>query len=214
MRLELPIDDHRISFDDRRYLSVMYGEAHRKYHNAPHTGHVFGYINLIRKRYYDALRDTTVRDLFNVLVSAWHDIIYTIGAKDNEAQSALAFRNSSTAGGLPLDLVNDVCLAIQASADHCNSINDMMGSHIKVFLDADLYELSGPYEIFHHNALNILAEYNTKYSMEECLAGREAWYRSMLEKERIFWICTDRDDLVRANVERGLKEICKCKSSR
>lgn len=220
MKFESPLDNANIAFEDRRLLDILYNEAHRKYHNRPHPGHVRAYCERIRFLYANVLDKMPGSKAFNGIglslfydqVTAWHDAYYTIGRSDNEERSAVLFASSATADALPQQIATDVTAGIRASADHWNPLNDALPTHIKVFLDADLFELSTHYEVFHQNALNILDEYASHFPYEECVKGRETWYRSVLEKDRIFWICKDRDDLVRANIERALKEVCKCKS--
>ncbi|MNK44961.1 hypothetical protein D3C87_637050 [compost metagenome] len=218
MKFESPLDNANIAFEDRRLLDLLYNQSHRKYHNAPHPAHVRAYCERIRFLYANLLDKLPGSKAFNGIglglfydqVSAWHDAIYEIGKTDNEELSAQLFASSATAEALPQQIATDVAAAIRASANHWNPINEALPTHVKVFLDADLFELSTHYEIFHQNALNILAEYSSKFSYEECVKGREDWYRSILAKDRIFWICRDRDDLVRTNIKRALKEVCHC----
>lgn len=220
MKIESPLDSGNIAYEDRRLLDILYNQPQRRYHNAPHPAHVLAYCNRIRWLYKPAIdqlpKPTNPLNgmelgFFLTQVTAWHDAIYDIGATDNEFRSAELFASSVTAQALPQHVRDDVIAAIRASANHWMAINEVLPWHVLVFLDADIYELSTHYEIFHQNALNILAEYSSKFPMEECIAGREKWYRSLLEKESIYWICKERDDLVRRNIERALKEVCHCK---
>jgi predicted metal-dependent HD superfamily phosphohydrolase len=77
----------------------------------------------------------------------------------------------------------------------------------RVFLDADLYELGSFYEVFEHNYRNIVDEFLTVFTMSEIKQGRIAWYESMLARDRIFHISSDREERARANMVRHIEVL-------
>lgn len=198
--------DGKLAFEDQRLLRILYGQSHRAYHNESHANHVFAYMGVIKSRYANKLPDFCVKPGFRLNVSAWHDAYYDIGSQTNEMRSAQLYRDSVTAEAHTSEMRSEIAAAIDASANHWDPLNEALSPQSLVFLDADLYELGSHYEIFRHNALNIITEYSSLYDRDVVVSGRRQWYETLLDRDRIYWIATDRDDAVRQNVERALKD--------
>ena len=201
-----PLDSKYIAFEDRRHLNILYSQAHRAYHGLPHPSHVFEYMYVIKSKYSN-LPDFMFADkIFPTFITAWHDAYYDVGAKDNEVRSAQLWASSVTAAQYKQELVYEIYAGIEASANHWDPANEALSARIQVFLDADIYALGSHYDVFAHDGRNVIKEFSTHFDRDEVIAGRKAWYESILAKERIYWICRDREDQVRRNMERGLKE--------
>jgi predicted metal-dependent HD superfamily phosphohydrolase len=194
-------------FEDQRLLALRYSEPHRYYHNSEHAYNVYQYCMQINSEYdNDALSSFQIQ--FYKSCASWHDAVYNVGSKTNEIDSVELFLTSSTVNKLINPQIESISETILATFNHWDANNEHLGFMQKIFLDADIYELSAHWDIFQLNASNILKEFSTIYSPEEVLLGRKKWYESLLEKERVFWICENRDNLARKNLERGIKHCC------
>jgi len=192
--------------EDRRLLELRYSEPHRAYHDINHPEIVYGYCQEIWQSYFgnqDPLAKFPAE--FFQTACAWHDAIYVVGSKTNEEDSAALYERSSTARFQNPYAQRAVIDAIRASGDHWASKNAQLNNAIKVFLDADIFELSADWELFNHNSNMVMKEFCSKFTPQEVLEGRKKWFESLRDKTRIYWICTDRDDLARENIERGIK---------
>ena len=114
-------------------LSQRYGEEHRFYHNLDHIEHCLGEL--------DQAGDQ-VEDRDAVELAIWfHDLVYEIGAGDNEAQSAALFRQLALPA-LPDTLVDEVCELILATV-HTGPARDPAAA---CMVDIDLSSFGLPWE--------------------------------------------------------------------
>lgn len=191
---------------DQRQLEILYSQHHRDYHGIKHPEYVYYYSQELWEQY---AKNTTNVDptMFFADAASWHDSIYDIGAKDNEARSARAWRESRRAELQHEDYVREVADVIEGSANHWAASNEALPLKSKIFLDADLYELGASWEVFSDNTRRVVNEYTTRFALEEIIAGRLAWYRNVMEYPRIYWVATHLERKARLNIERAIKEM-------
>lgn len=202
---------------DQRLLELLY-DNNRVYHDAQHAALVYAYS---KELYWDYLtkiphfdssdifeaKQSDTFDEFFLQAAAWHDAMYDVSRTDNEEVSAQYFASSRSAEALYEWVVEDVTAAIRASANHWAEENDALPDHAKIFLDADLYELAAPWEVFEQNTLNVIAEYTRAFPIEEVLAGRKKWLKKVLELPKIYWYASHLDAPARKNIERALRDF-------
>ena len=114
---------------------ARYQEPHRHYHDLGHMVHV---LNTVEGMGEKAKSPTAVQ------LAAWfHDVIYEIGANDNEELSAQYVRNQLTPLGLPSDLIAETARLIRATVDNSAAPDDI---NCQMLLDADLssFGFEGP----------------------------------------------------------------------
>lgn len=193
----------KFPLEDRRLLEIKYAEKHRVYHNRPHPCYVYEYSLELWNRYGNN-RDC---NKFFQHTAAYHDFYYDVKAKDNEARSAQAYLASQVARERVEEFQQRVATTIIASSDHCALEHADLPLESRIFLDADLYELGSPYDLFAHNTQCIIDEFRSEYSDMVIFKGRLDWYRAMLYSPQIFWVATDREAKARENIRRGIEEM-------
>lgn len=178
-------------------IEQRHGEFHRHYHTLAHIAHCLTQI--------DTLDPTTPhRDAIELAI--WfHDVIFEIGAKDNEDRSRLFFREQST-GLLPESLISRVSGLIMATR-HSALEDDPTARYV---VDVDLSSFGLHWEAFLQNSMAL--------RMEEVLVEDEAYYTAkrnfmegLLARSRMFQ--TDHfyqthESTARANIARYLAEYC------
>lgn len=190
---------------DRRLLEIQYSEPHRDYHNIDHPQLVFNYCVELHQSL--AWKPSEYDTMFYADVAAWHDAVYQIGSKTNELDSSEMWRSSRRAERLTQEYVDDVASTINASASHCARCNGALTFNQKVFLDADLYELSGPWPVFQQNTNRVFNEFVTKFKRVDVCEGRLKWYESMLDTKQIYWLATHLEEKARENIQRAIEEM-------
>ncbi len=156
-------------------LNERYDESHRVYHSSAHIRHCLAEFDSI----HAALTQTS-RDIIEL--SIWfHDVIYEIGASDNEAQSARWF-SSMASGRLPADIIHAVSRCIlytthqELPADPCSLYT----------VDVDLSGLGQDWEGFAADGGKIRQE-NHHLDDEAFIDGQVAFLNQLLNRERIFY---------------------------
>jgi len=192
---------------DQRLLNILYTEPHRQYHDIDHPGHVYDYCIYLAEKSGIYGRARSIPVWYFQRVSSYHDAYYQIGDTSNETKSAQIWRDSEAASTLVADEVDHVSATIVSSANHWMASNEALPIEAKIFLDADILELSAPYGVFAHNARRVIEEYTSKYTREEVLRGRIAWYQKVLTYDRIYWTVPERDDRARANIKQGIVDL-------
>lgn len=106
---------------------------------------------------------------------AWfyHDVVYVIGDKNNEDNSARRM-NDYALGRLPLNLVMQAAYHISYTADHFNHMSSKT-------VQMDLSVLWAPRHEYLRYVEQIEAEYRQVYSDTDFARGREAFLRKCLD---------------------------------
>ncbi len=172
----------RVGADARATLIAMLREPWRRYHSAGHVG-------LLWDRHLAHGGDPT--DAVAAHAIAYHDAVYAVGARDNEARSAELWR--AHAAHLPDDLRDKVAHAIMATADHAAIHGDPDACWL---VDLDLTPLGEPWPQFLANGHALRVEAGVVAG--EPIPGQVAFLRGLLALPRIYR--SDRHDDAIASV--------------
>jgi len=158
-------------------LAARYAEPHRRYHNGRHIDDCLARL--------DAAADAVaIDDADAVEMALWfHDVVYELGAADNEALSAKWFA-AQAEGVLPAAFIGRV-------ADYINRTTHRAPPEApgaKWVVDADLGGLGQDDESFRRDGANIRREF-AHLSDDDFARGQAAFLRTLVAREFIF--CTD-----------------------
>ncbi|MGE0222093.1 MAG: hypothetical protein AB7F35_11805 [Acetobacteraceae bacterium] len=153
-----------VSDTARRNLVALWHEPHRRYHAAGHAG-------VLWHRHLAHGGDPDDAVIAHAL--AYHDAIYTVGARDNEARSAALWR--SDAAGLPVTLRDPVDRAIMATANHAGEHPDEV---VQWMVDLDLSPLGEPWPLFEANTQALIDEAGAACSAT-VLAGQQVFFGTL-----------------------------------
>lgn len=149
-------------------LIGRYAEPHRAYHTGGHVAQVLA-----------TLEEANAAP--GALLAAWfHDAVYDPRRSDNEARSAELARDALGRAGCSAATVDWVASAVLATAAHRADDPD-----VELLLDADLAILAAPPAGYASYRAAIRREY-VHVSDARFAAGRLAFVRAMLARERIF----------------------------
>lgn len=175
-------------------LDAHYREAHRHYHNGGHIDDCLARLDL-------AAAAADVDDADAVEMALWfHDVIYELGAPDNEQLSAEWF-GAQAAGRLPADFIGRV-------EDYINSTThraEPAAAGAKWVVDADLGGLGMDDDAFERDGARIRREF-AHVPEAEFARGQAGFLRGLLERERIFYTDFFRD-LCEARARRHIREV-------
>ena len=184
-------------------LRRRYAEPHRFYHGQAHIDALLaGLANEGRHVSNGAAAELAVW---------YHDAIYDPAATDNEACSADLLVAEMRALASPA-AVSVAELMVRATASHQLPANlpDAVRDDTATFLDLDMAVLGAKPAEYDAYEAGISAEYTPVYGPSAFRAGRAAFLRDMLRRERLFH--TDRfhhrlDGAARANLRRALQRL-------
>ena len=156
-----------------RDIITAYGEPQRHYHGLSHIEAVVDQAAQRRGLFNDP--DTALLALF------FHDIVYDPARHDNEAQSAVALRDS-----LPeIDeaRLGRACGHILATQGHEHQEDD----DTNLVLDIDMAILGAPWDAYRAYAEGVWREYLPVYGAEAYARGRvELFLKPTLQRDHLF----------------------------
>jgi len=147
-----------------------YCESHRAYHNLDHIYYLLTTADLIRPK---------IDDFESIMFSIfYHDIVYDLKSKDNEAQSALRAAKRLSQLDLPTSQVAKIALQIEATKEH-NLSEDPDTNYL---LDLDLAILGESKNIYKEYSKSIRSEYSI-YPDILYKSGRKKVLTQLLKKD-------------------------------
>jgi predicted metal-dependent HD superfamily phosphohydrolase len=181
-------------------LRRRYAEPHRAYHGQAHVDALLRGL---------AAEDGHVGNRAAVELAIWyHDAIYDPKAADNEARSADLLVAEMHRLACP-SLLSAAESMVRATAGHALPPNcpDALRGDMAIFLDLDMAVLGAEPADYDAYEAGIAAEYMPVHGVANFHAGRAAFLRGMLSRERLF--LTERfhhrlDAAARTNLRRGL----------
>ncbi len=156
-------------------LIERYDEQHRAYHNVGHLVELFEYFYKHKDNFKDPR--TVALALF------YHDIIYDVSHKDNEARSALMVLKDLPALGFNVNFCERVANLVTMTASHICDENDMDAA---LMLDMDMAVLGLPNPDYKRYARAIEKEYKSYYPTTFYQQGRIQFLNIYRKKERFF----------------------------
>jgi len=179
-----------------REVLQRYSEPHRRYHNCNHLA--------------DCLRilDSHIKEANDPLVvetALWfHDVIYIVGAKDNEERSANLARQLLDPLGVSAEFVNSVRAAILATKHQTAPPT----GDARLVCDIDLSILGASPDRYTLYAEAIFAE--SRLSPDTFNPLRRAFLKAMLSRPRVFHTTIFRDEFeatARQNMSREYDDL-------
>lgn len=160
-----------------RELTARYCEPHRAYHTLLHVQHVLDELDAVRE---------LAEDPDAVEFALWfHDVVYDIGAGNNEEESARIAREAALGFALPEDWTNRVSDLILATRHAATPVE----VDAQLVVDIDLSILGQPWERFDAYEKEVLAEYAPVIEERGAArfnAGRAAILKRFLERPQIY----------------------------
>jgi len=177
-------------------LDAYYREPHRHYHNGGHIDDCLARLDLAY-----AQADGGVDDADAVELALWfHDVIYQLGAPDNEQRSAEWFA-AQAAGHLPADFIDRVAGYILDTTHR----EAPAAPGAKWVVDADLSGIGMDGESFGRDGDKIRREF-AHLSDAEFARGQAGFLRGLLARERIYYTDFFRD-LCEARARRNIESV-------
>tara|TARA_Y100000588_G_scaffold88862_1_gene95138 strand:+ start:2141 stop:2776 length:636 start_codon:yes stop_codon:yes gene_type:complete len=153
-------------------LKRHYSDVSRHYHDCEH-------IAVCLTAYDEAVSVLGADDI--VEMTLWfHDVIFTPGARNNEARSAKWFATQAS-GFLPEAFISQTCSLIQAT-DHREPPE---GNGAQFAVDVDLWGLSQPWDAFFSDTVDLRRE--AVHANDEAFArGQGGFLRTLAERSQIY----------------------------
>lgn len=169
----------------------------RAYHT---ISHLYDLLKLALKH-----QQLIERPLEFTIAILFHDIVYEVGAKDNEYQSAqLADKLAwHCFGGYSADLVYEYIMATV----HDGRLTDEDSSDARMLADFDLWSFAADYPVFQEQNALVEREFLTKYTREEYNAGRKVFLNGLLAREELYYFNIFSNSKARKNIRDALAEI-------
>ncbi len=183
-------------------LKVRYSETGRHYHTWEHVLELLGHFGVVDEEIgWENPREVYLAMLF-------HDAIYDIGRRDNEAQSAsLARRVMETTlvgQGIDTDMVSRLILLTRGHGqDHA----DALDGDAAYFVDCDMAILGSDPKRFWEYERQILREYSPTYTPEQFKRGRTSFLKGVAARPTIFvssFFQTKFEAIARHNIAQAL----------
>ena len=170
-------------------LFLTYHQTRRAYHN---VAHLHNFLQLV-----DVYEKYLMRpDLFRWAI-LYHDYIYEIDNRDNEALSAAKAKSvlKPYLKSYEIAYIQTLILATQehtlptrADLLHLEPvIIDILLHDLPFFLDFDMAILASPKEIYHQYTQNLLLEYTTIYPLEIYRKGRQLVLEDFLTRKHLYY---------------------------
>lgn len=184
-------------------LRRRYAEPHRAYHGQAHVDVLLRGL---------AEEDGHVWNRAASELAVWyHDAIYDPGSSDNEARSADLLVDEMHQLACP-SVVGAAEVMVRATASHelPPGLQNALRDDTATFLDLDMAVLGARPADYDAYEAGIAAEYVPVHGLDGFQAGRAAFLRALLNRERLFH--TERfhrrlDAAARSNLQRGLRNL-------
>lgn len=169
-------------------LGLHYASPGRSYHTLEHVVEVARHAHALQLH---GVQWQHPREVFCAVL--YHDAVYEVGRRDNEARSAaLALRELEAArsaleatgqGTLDLALVERLILL---TARHGQLDPETLDAQSALFVDCDMAILGSDPDAFERYEAQIAAEYVPRVGEEAYRAGRRFFLQGLLDRARIF----------------------------
>ncbi len=162
------------------FIDTQYSEPHRFYHASSHIDHCL-------KQFDSADIDGDIdegmeNDKHDVIeLSIWfHDVIYEIGNRENEARSAVVFSDYAQ-NCLSEDLASKVNACILSTTHREPPVDE----YSKTVVDIDLSGFGQDWDGFSRDSENLRKE-NSHIELERYIVGQIGFMEKLLSRERIY----------------------------
>ncbi len=161
-----------------QFLDIVtrYREPHRFYHTLAHIAACLRFLARTYPNLHPQKRSVLVMAII------YHDIIYDVKSKTNEAESAAHARIQMSVMGFAKTFVDEVVRLIILTAHHKGDPTDILGS---IMIDTDMHVFAEPDAVYARYADDIRKEYEPLAGREAFIAGRRN-FLSTVDAENIF----------------------------
>ena len=160
--------------DEIERLLALWSGPGRFHHGLDHLRHCLIVIDLMGED------ESPVRRALISLAAFYHDAVYDVGAKDNEAQSAAMLISYAIKAGLAKVEMDHAAKLIIWTKNHWENRQDNRAWAI--MNDADLAVLATSSEDYTKYAENVWKEYSALYSRKDFVTGRMAFLEGIMDK--------------------------------
>lgn len=182
-------------------LAARYCEPHRAYHTLVHVAHALDELEGVR----DLAEDSDA-----IAFALWfHDVVYDIGARDNEEESARIASEAALEFGLPEEWANHISALILETRHGATPLE----LDAQLVIDIDLSILGQPRERFDAYEQEIRIEYVTVIEERGAAgfnAGRADILRRFLARPTIYstdYFQRKYEASARANLQRSVEQL-------
>ena len=182
-------------------LKSLYETPPRVYHTFKHAYSV----SILCNRYNSEIWSIDAIDLS--MAALWHDVVYVVGSKTNEIDSANLLLEYYPEFSISADLIRHTTIEDHLS-DEITWKSDKLQS---ILLDSDIMSLSDEYDMFLQHQLNIAKE----HGLSEITCQHAEFLTKFLDKKYIFRcpMMEQHEISARNNIERLAKSFDISRSS-
>ncbi|MDF2191928.1 hypothetical protein [Paraflavitalea sp. CAU 1676] len=178
----------------RRYTS-----SQRHYHNLVHINHLLQLEAQYKQHLAD--RDVVLLSIF------YHDIVYSVVRKDNEARSAAIAEKRLARLNLPSEKIQSISEFIKATQTHIIPEGAPHAGDLAWFLDFDMAILAEPWSRYERYAQQVRKEYRI-YPDMLYNPGRKKFLQNTIASGHVYhtdWFREHHEAAALANMERELE---------
>lgn len=187
-------------------LAGLYGSAGRYYHTLDHVAELLARLDVSEAAGIPGYR-------LDVEFAIWfHDAIYDVKSKTNEADSAaLARACLQTIGIVEASTYpneSNFCKRVLGAIEATKHLGDDLNGHhtAKVMVDLDLAGFADPWDVFDGKNRAIRKEYAI-YTDEQYRWGRTRFMSGLLTRPKIYYLHGQWEKPARVNIERHIREL-------
>jgi predicted metal-dependent HD superfamily phosphohydrolase len=180
-------------------IEKKYTSSRRHYHNLQHIAALLQFCETYAGQLHD-------RDVVEFAVF-YHDIIYNVLRKDNEARSALLAEKRLQSLPVPAEKIEQVKIYIEATQTHTVTAGVTAVSDLQLFLDFDMSILGAGRDEYEAYTRQVRREYRI-YPDKLYYPGRRQFLQHCLQRAFIFHTTIFRNEyeaLARENMARELE---------
>lgn len=188
----------------------LWQAIHAGYQHPPRHYHTFDHVVEVARWYHHVAQEMGWKQPREVFLAVlFHDIVYQVGAPDNEQQSARRAADcvSTYLAGAGIDTAVVVKL-IELTARHGNLAPGDVSEDTALFLDCDMAVLGAAPEVYDRYEQDVAQEYLQVYPPAMYSLGRKRFLEGLLARERIYlspFFHALLDEAARANIRRALE---------
>lgn len=166
------------------FLSTLYAQSHRHYHNIDHINYCLGKLEEIKK---ESDCEFLTNEIYDIVERAiwWHDAVYNPFSSNNEETSSLLFSDYfSNLEEISLYKFNEINAAILATAHHIKDQTNLSYA-TQIVLDIDLAGLGDSF-FFKKNSLAIRKEFH-HIDDKTFMDSRRFFLETLLKRKHIYY---------------------------
>lgn len=181
------------------FLLKRYGGSSRYYHDLSHINHLLYLADKFKQHLKE--KEVVVFSIF------YHDIVYSVVRKDNEARSAAIAEKRLARLNLPQEKIQAISEFIKATQTHIIPEGAPHAGDLAWFLDFDMAILAEPWSRYERYAQQVRKEYRI-YPDMLYNPGRKKFLQNTIASGHVYhtdWFREHHEAAALANMERELE---------